>query len=54
MFRIPATIKKNGILGSILHVSEETFESLMLAETSISPKSTFKHLKYVQFLNNNL
>jgi len=43
MFRIPATIKKNGILGSILHVSEETFESLMLAETSISPKSTFRH-----------
>ena len=44
IFKIPATIKKNGIFGSILHVSEETFESLMFAETSISPKSTLRHL----------
>jgi len=43
IFKIPATIKKNGIFGSILHVSEETFESLMFAETSISPKSTLRH-----------
>ena len=45
MLRIPATIRKNGILGSILQVSEVTLESFTFAETSISSKFTFRHLK---------
>ena len=44
MLRIPATIRKNGILGSILQVSEVTLESFTFAETSISSKFTFRHL----------
>jgi hypothetical protein len=43
MLRIPATIRKNGILGSILQVSEVTLESFTFAETSISSKFTFRH-----------